>query len=108
MQVVEKQGFHPRIVQVTPHGFLDLRQIVLVHHLVAFQVERPVAGAVEQGDRLLLPINKSLHLQIVPDPLVPVRVKDPDFGVADLQDLLLGVILARSQRDHEFIDNRQD
>ena len=108
MKVIKKQGFDPGIVQMPPHGLLNFRQVLLVHDFVAFQVKRPVPDAVEQGDRLLLPINETLHFQIIPDPLVPLRVDDPDFGIADLQDFPLGVVVARSQRDNVLINDRQD
>ena len=81
----------------------DGAQLVLVQQLVAFEVERPVAGAGVLRDHLLLGIDEaSLRHALVPD-----GVDETDLGVADRHQPLAGVVFTPAYRDHEFIDQRQ-
>ncbi len=72
MKIVEGERLHAFIGQFF-HGGANFGYIFLVHHLVRFQVKRPVARAVEQRDGFLLAVNKTLHAVIGTDVFVPLR-----------------------------------
>ena len=108
MQIIEREGLDTGIIEVLFHRAADHREIVLVQDLVAFQVEGPVAGAVEQRDGFLLAVDESLDLQVVADVFVPGGVEDAYFRVGDGAHHRFRVVLAGAECDDELVDQRQD
>src|SRR2546422_5584651 len=108
MDVIEEKGLDLRVFEMVAHGLLDFGQVVLVYDLVAFEVEGPITGAVEQRDRFLLAIDKPFYLEIVANALVPLRVNDADFRITDLPNLFLRLVIARTEGDNIFVHDRQD
>ena len=86
-------------------GGAERRQLRLVEHLVAFEVERPVAGAGVLGDHLLLRVDEAALGHAV----VPTGVDEPDLGLDRRQGVQAfgGGIVARAQGDDELVDQRQ-
>ena len=106
VQVVEHQRLDRRIGVVAVDRRADGRQLGLVQHLVALEVEGPVAGAGVLGDHLLLRVDEAL----LGHALVPAGRDDADLRLLGRQrvDARLGLVLAGAQRDDELVDQRQD
>ena len=64
MEIIERQRLDPRVAQMFLHRRADFRQVIFMNHLVGFEIKRPVAGAVEQRDGLLLAIDKAFDAVI--------------------------------------------
>jgi hypothetical protein len=100
--IIERQRLHSLVVQVVFHRAPDFRQIILVNDFIALQIKRPVAGAIEQRDGLLLAIDETLQAVIAPDPLAPLCRKDSDFGVADFAQHPFRVVVPATKYSVNF------
>ncbi len=103
MKVIEHQRFDTGISEMPLHGVANDRQILLVQHLVGFEVKGPVARALGLGQHLLL----SVHEARDPHGLVPVGIDDADARIANGLQGLAGAIVRGTERDHIFIGKRQ-
>jgi hypothetical protein len=79
-----------------------------VQDFVGFEVKGPVAGAIVEGDGLLLAEDKAFHRIIAADALVPLGGNDADFGIANGAEHGFGVVLARAEGNDEFIHEREN
>ena len=73
--------------------------VVLVEHLIGLEIDAPVAGAGVECDVRLHGVDGALDEVL----LVPVRLDDPDLGVADGPDGFQGVVDTLADGDDELV-----
>lgn len=107
MIVAEVKSFDARVVEMALHGGTDGGNVVFVEKLIAFEIEGPVASAIEQGNGFLLAVDEPFDAPAAIEVFIPLGGDDPDFRGANGADLRFGVIVAGAKSDDEFIDERQ-
>ena len=103
MVVVEHQRFDCGVRVVALDAGADGGEVALMHDFIAFQVERPVAGAGVLRDHFLLRIDETA----IGHALVPAGLDDSDFWVDDGAHPRQRVVGALSDRHDKLIDQRK-